>query len=137
MWGVPTSEIRAEWAAQRIKGLSFFSAAKAAFFGNKDNEIKTLIGEFNYPRYGPGQMWETMTDDIEALGGQILHEHAGREARDRGRPRARKVIAGGKEYESNYVISSLPLRNIVGMADPHAQARGRAPRPRACATATS
>ena len=37
VWGVPTSEIRAEWAAQRIKGLSFFSAAKAAFFGNKDN----------------------------------------------------------------------------------------------------
>ena len=60
VWGVPTSEIRAEWAAQRIKGLSFFSAAKAAFFGNKGN-IKTLIGEFHYPRFGPGQMWEQMT----------------------------------------------------------------------------
>ena len=118
VWGVPTSEIRAEWAAQRIKGLSFFSAAKAAFFGNKGNEIKTLIGEFNYPRYGPGQMWETMTDDIQKLGGQVLlntpveklHVEDGR---------VTKVIAGGKEYESNYVISSLPLRNTVGIAEPH------------------
>ena len=57
LWGVPTDEIRAEWAAQRIKGLSFFAAAKAAFFGNKGNKIKSLISEFNYPRYGPGQMW--------------------------------------------------------------------------------
>ncbi len=117
VWGVPTSEIRAEWAAQRIKGLSFFSAAKAAFFGNKGNEIKTLIGEFNYPRYGPGQMWETMTDDITKLGGQVLlNTKVDKVVFEGGR--ARKVIAGGKEYESNYIVSSLPLRNIVGMADP-------------------
>src|SRR5215207_4722821 len=75
VWGVPTSEIRADWAAQRIKGLSFFSAAKSAFFGNKGDRIKSLISEFNYPRYGPGQMWETMTDDIHRLGGQVLLEH--------------------------------------------------------------
>ena len=81
VWGVPTSEIRAEWAAQRIKGLSFFSAAKAAFFGNKGNEIKTLIGEFHYPRYGPGQMWETMTDDIQQARRPGAAEHAGREGR--------------------------------------------------------
>src|SRR2546423_5478629 len=61
VWGVPSSEIRAEWAAQRIKGLSFFSAARAAFFGNRGNKVKSLISEFNYPRFGPGQMWEAMT----------------------------------------------------------------------------
>src|ERR687887_616305 len=71
VWGVPANEIRAEWAAQRIKGLSFFSAAKAAFFGNKGNKIKSLITEFNYPRYGPGQMWEQMTADIRAYGGEV------------------------------------------------------------------
>src|SRR5207237_1298910 len=70
VWGVPTTEIRAEWAAQRIKGLSFFSAAKAAFLGNRGNKIKSLIGEFNYPRYGPGQMWETMTSRIRELDGE-------------------------------------------------------------------
>jgi len=57
VWGVPCSELRAEWAAQRIKGLSFFSAAKAAFFGNRGNKVKSLISEFHYPRFGPGQMW--------------------------------------------------------------------------------
>ena len=54
MWGVPCTEIRAEWAAQRIKGLSFLSAAKSAFLGNKGNKIKSLISEFHYPRFGPG-----------------------------------------------------------------------------------
>ena len=117
VWGVPTSEIRSEWAAQRIKGLSFFSAAKSAFFGNKDNEIKTLIGEFHYPRYGPGQMWETMTEDIEKLGGKVLMEtKVEKLVVENGR--VTKLIAGGQEYESNYVISSLPLRNVAGMVDP-------------------
>src|SRR6266851_1675054 len=72
VWGVPASEIRAEWAAQRIKGLSFFSAARAAFFGNRGNKIKSLISEFNYPRYGPGQMWDAMTEAIRAQGGEVL-----------------------------------------------------------------
>src|SRR5215467_2591240 len=71
LWGVPTTEIRAEWAAQRIKGLSFFSAAKAAFFGNKGNKVKSLISEFHYPRFGPGQMWEAMSDAIEDDGGEV------------------------------------------------------------------
>jgi protoporphyrinogen oxidase len=117
VWGVPVSEIRADWAAQRIKGLSFFSAAKAAFFGNKGDEIKTLIGEFHYPRYGPGQMWETMTEDITSLGGQILMNTPVEKIHvDNGK--VTKVTAGGKDYESNYVISSLPLRNVAGMVDP-------------------
>src|SRR5215208_4837799 len=74
VWGVPTTELRAEWAAQRIKGLSFFSAAKAAFFGNRGNKIKSLISEFHYPRFGPGQMWEQMTTRIEELGGEVRLE---------------------------------------------------------------
>src|SRR5689334_18812683 len=74
VWGAPASEIRAEWAAQRIKGLSFFSAAKAAFFGNRGNKIKSLISEFNYPRFGPGQMWDAMTTAIEAEGGTVQLE---------------------------------------------------------------
>ncbi len=121
VWGVPTSEIRSEWAAQRIKNLSFFRAAWSAFFGNKDNKVTSLIDKFNYPRYGPGQMWETMTTDIEALGGKVLlNTPVEKLVVEDGR--VQKVIAGGKEYESNYVISSLPLRNVVGMADPHPSA---------------
>ncbi len=115
VWGVPTTELRSEWAAQRIKGLSFMSAAKAAFFGNKDNKIKSLINEFHYPRFGPGQMWETMADEIIANGGEVrLNTPVTRlEVRD---GEVVAIEAGGERIEPRHVISSLPLRGTVGMA---------------------
>jgi protoporphyrinogen oxidase len=119
VWGVSTSEIRAEWAAQRIKGLSFFSAAKAAFFGNKGNEIKSLIGEFNYPRFGPGQMWEQMTEDIRARGGEVRMNAPVTRLRIEG-GRVLEVVAGGETLTPSHVISSLPLRTTVGIAVPEA-----------------
>jgi protoporphyrinogen oxidase len=119
VWGVPTSEIRAEWAAQRIKGLSFLSAARAAFLGNRGNKVKSLIEEFHYPRFGPGQMWEAMTDAIRALGGDVRV----------GAPVERIEIVDGVVTEVDVagttitpadVISSLPLRATVAMASPAA-----------------
>jgi protoporphyrinogen oxidase len=119
LWGVSTSEIRSEFAAQRIKGLSFFSAAKSAFFGNKGNKIKSLISEFNYPRYGPGQMWEQMTDDILAHGGEVrLNAPVTRLRTSPETGRVTEVIAGGETLIPSHVISSLPLRTTVGIADP-------------------
>src|SRR3954452_22477882 len=115
VWGVSTTELRAEWAAQRIKGLSFFSAAKAAFLGNKGNKIKSLISEFHYPRFGPGQMWETMCDEIIALGGEVrLNTPVTELEVEDGRIVA--LTAGGERIEPSEVISSLPLRATVGMA---------------------
>ncbi|HMJ34017.1 MAG TPA: NAD(P)/FAD-dependent oxidoreductase [Baekduia sp.] len=121
VWGVSTTELRSEWAAQRIKGLSFFSAAKAAFFGNKDNEIKSLIDAFNYPRYGPGQMWEMMTERIEEMGGEVRLEC----------PATRIEVEDGRvvridtpqgAIEPRGTISSLPLRHMVGLTSPGAPA---------------
>ncbi|MHB8691700.1 MAG: NAD(P)/FAD-dependent oxidoreductase [Solirubrobacteraceae bacterium] len=120
LWGVKADEIRAEWAAQRIKGLSFFSAAKAAFLGNKGNKIKSLISEFNYPRYGPGQMWEEMTREILACGGEVrLNAPVTKLVLGDG-GRVTEVIAGGETLTPSYVISSLPLRTTVGIASPEA-----------------
>ena len=125
VWGVPTTELRAEWAAQRIKGLSFFSAAKAAFFGNGDNKIKSLITEFHYPRFGPGQMWETMCDEIIALGGEVrLNSPVEDIEIEDGRIVA--IEAGGERIEPSEVISSLPLRATVGLAGPAAPRAGQA-----------
>ena len=121
VWGVPGSEIRSEWAAQRIKNLSFFSAAKSAFFGNKGNKITSLIEEFNYPRYGPGQMWEQMTDDIRDRGGEVrLNAPVTRLRLDGGH--VAEVVAAGETLTPSYVISSLPLRTTVGITDPDAAA---------------
>jgi protoporphyrinogen oxidase len=118
VWGVPTSEIRAEWAAQRIKGLSFFSAAKAAFFGNKGNKVKSLISEFNYPRFGPGQMWDAMTLAIENEGGEVRLEAPVTRIELAG-GRVVEVEAGGDSYTlPDSVISSLPLRAVVEMVSP-------------------
>jgi protoporphyrinogen oxidase len=119
LWGVKATEIRAEWAAQRIKGLSFFSAAKAAFFGNKD-DIKSLISEFNYPKYGPGQMWELMADAITAKGGEIrLNAPVTKLVTDE-QHRVVEVVAGGETLTPSHVISSLPLRTTIGVAEPQA-----------------
>jgi protoporphyrinogen oxidase len=120
VWGVSTSEIRSEWAAQRIKGLSFFAAAKHAFFGDGGgNKIKSLISEFNYPRYGPGQMWERMTEEIRSRGGEVRLNAPVTRIRMDG-PRVVEVVAGGETITPSYVISSLPLRTTVGISEPEA-----------------
>jgi protoporphyrinogen oxidase len=117
VWGVPCSELRAEWAAQRIKGLSFWSAAKAAFLGNRGN-IKSLISEFNYPRFGPGQMWDFMTQRIREQGGEVLLNtpvtaiHLGEDGQ------VAEIVAGGVTYTPSAVISSLALRDTVKLARP-------------------
>src|SRR6516165_9193173 len=72
VWGIPCTEIRAEWAAQRIKDLSLVAAVVQALFGTRN--IRSLIEEFYYPRLGPGQMWERCRDCVEELGGQVLLE---------------------------------------------------------------
>ncbi len=116
VWGVSTSELRADWAAQRIRGLSLPSAAKAAFLGNR-GDIRTLISEFRYPRLGPGQMWEAMADEITRRGGTVALETPV-ERIVTGGGRVRHVVAGGETVDPDGVISSLPLRTIAGMMDP-------------------
>ena len=69
VWGISTSELSADWAAQRIKGLNLMAVIRSTLLPRRsrvkargDEVIKTLIDEFRYPRLGPGQMWETVRD---------------------------------------------------------------------------
>ena len=76
VWGMSCKEISADWAAQRIKGLSLGSAIKNALIpqrynGDRTNVIKTLINSFRYPRRGPGMMWEACAEKMKALGGRL------------------------------------------------------------------
>src|SRR3974377_238536 len=68
VWGVPCSELRAEWAAQRIQGLSLTTAIRNALFKQQKTSVKTLINSFHYPERGPGQMWEMMTAHLQQKG---------------------------------------------------------------------
>jgi protoporphyrinogen oxidase len=117
VWGVPTSEIRGEWAAQRIRGLSPWSAVRAAVVGNGGGRVRSLIDEFHYPRRGPGQMWEAMAGEIERAGGEVRL----------GAPvtrlivsddRVTRVVAGERSVAPRSVISSLPLRTMVAALQP-------------------
>jgi protoporphyrinogen oxidase len=118
VWGVPCTELRAEWAAQRIKGLSFFSAAKAAFFGNRGNKVKSLISEFHYPRFGPGQMWDSMTTEIRRLGGEVRTDTPVERLIADEDGRIVELEAGGDTIVPGQVISSLPLRTTVDITRP-------------------
>ncbi|HTR70261.1 MAG TPA: FAD-dependent oxidoreductase, partial [Mycobacteriales bacterium] len=73
VWGVPASEIAADWAAQRIKNLSLFTAVVNALMPKRNQtDITTLIEEFQYPKFGPGMMWERCRDLVEARGCKVI-----------------------------------------------------------------
>jgi protoporphyrinogen oxidase len=117
VWGVATSELRAEWAAQRIRDLSFGRAARAALFGD-GGRTRSLIEQFLYPRLGPGQMWDTMLAEIVRMGGDArLATPVTRIAHAGGRV-ATVATAEGDALEPGEVISSLPLGAVVEMMDP-------------------
>jgi protoporphyrinogen oxidase len=120
VWGVPGSELRAEWAAQRIRGLSFGKAVRAAFGGVVDDEagsLRSLVGEFHYPRLGPGQMWEAMRDRVCALGGRVL---TGTPVTSLGIEDGGVVSVSTPDavFEATEVISSLPLATVAQMVQP-------------------
>jgi protoporphyrinogen oxidase len=116
VWGVRTDELRAEWAAQRIDGLSFWSMLRAALPGGGETP-KSLIGEFRYPRLGPGQMWEELARRVTERGGEI-RLGAPVEGLEHEDGRVTAIRAGGERIEVGAAISSIPLRTTVGIAEP-------------------
>jgi protoporphyrinogen oxidase len=117
VWGVPCSEIRAEWAAQRIRGLSLSSAVRTALLGDRAQRVRSLISEFHYPRFGPGQMWDAMAAAIVAGGGEVRLD-APVERIDLEGGRAVSVTAGGRTIPCARVISSLPLGALARAVHP-------------------
>jgi protoporphyrinogen oxidase len=122
VWGMPCTEIRAEWAAQRIQNLSLGKAIlNAASVNRRSKKIKSLINSFRYPRLGPGQMWEECRDRIREKGGRVLMKHRCAAVEVAGG----KVVAvrcatpdGDVRIEAQHVISSMPVRTLVKSIDP-------------------
>jgi protoporphyrinogen oxidase len=123
VWGMSCTEISADWAAQRIKGLSLGSAIKNAlvpqrYNGDRSKVIKTLINSFRYPRRGPGMMWEACAEKMTTLGGKL--EMGCRVTRCSyddlsGQWNVEYKNGNGERQiiEAEHVISSAPMRELV------------------------
>jgi protoporphyrinogen oxidase len=118
VWGIPCHNIRADWAAQRVKGLSLMTAVADALFGNQ--KAKTLIGEFNYPRKGPGMMWQRFQQAIEAGGGEVWFNS--RVVGLTGKNGSIYRVTCARKNETveipvGHLLSSMPLANLVALLE--------------------
>lgn len=122
LWGRHPSEISADWGAQRVKGLSIIAILKDNFnkmLPNPDTtKVETsLIEEFDYPKYGPGQLWECAASDVRDMGGSIrLHSRVTKVTTENGKVKTVTYInENGEEVvlEADYVISSMPIKDLV------------------------
>lgn len=121
VWGIPCSKIRAEWAAQRIKGLSLTTALKNALLKPKNSSIKTLIDRFHYPERGPGMMWQRLTERLEAAGHPVLLSSPVVRICHDGHSLFRAIVsgpAGQESFEGTDFISSMPIRHLIRALDP-------------------
>ena len=139
VWGVPCQEISAEWGAQRVKGLSItktithllkkrFHRRRPGDVAQKNTET-SLIEQFLYPKYGPGQMWETVAQKVKELGGEI---HTGIDVRGL-HCDGRRVLsvqaadASGqpREFRGDYFFSTMPIKELVRALDSEVPANVR------------
>ena len=114
VWGIPCSQIRAEWAAQRIRGLSMATLLRSFV---RPLKITTLIDEFLYPRRGPGMMWSETQKLVEARGSQIVFEAPVEKIQWKS-GNVTAVVAGGRAYRADHFISSMPIRELIERLDP-------------------
>jgi protoporphyrinogen oxidase/predicted dehydrogenase len=122
VWGIPGSEIRSLWAAQRIKDFSL-GRAILSILGLSRRQVTTLIEEFRYPRLGPGQMWEAFADQIAAQGVPVNLKQRCRALRHSdGRIESIALQSNGFSYQHDVdaVVSSIPLSELVLSLDPPA-----------------
>ena len=125
VWGIPCNEITAEWAAQRIKGLSLFTALKNALIKQqaetKSDVVKTLIDAFDYPKLGPGMMWETVADVVQRNGSKVrLGAGVGRIIWSEEEIKAVEVNGGGPRelVWGTHFISTMPVKQLIEKFDP-------------------
>ena len=128
LWATPPSEIGADWGAQRIKGMTLFDAVwepiRSRLAGrrrDRSKQVTSLIEEFQYPKYGPGMMWERCHEKVEAAGTKVLLDTpvtAIRHADGRAIAVVAECDGVTTEYPADDVISSMPLPLLLRAMDP-------------------
>ena len=120
VWGIPCSELKAEWAAQRIKDLSLKTVVLSMFVKPKKT-IKTLIDQFDYPRRGPGMMWNTVKEQVESRGGLVRLNTKVSGIRIKGKCIDSVLVANNGHEEiirGTDFISSMPITEFIKNLDP-------------------
>jgi len=130
VWGMPCNEMSADWAAQRIKGLSLGAAVldglkRSLGLNKRPNDgmaTKTLLETFRYPRQGPGMMWDAARDKVVAAGNHVLMGHAMKQLASDGQGGWRLSATGtdGDEtvIRARHAISSAPMRELAARLHP-------------------
>ena len=119
VWGIPPRDIRADWAAQRIKNLSLMKAVWNALSGA--NDTASLIETFRYPRLGPGMMWERTADLVTEAGGAVrMNTRVERVHREGMRVTAIDIDGpdGPAHVPVREVVNSMPVRELLERLDP-------------------
>jgi protoporphyrinogen oxidase len=129
VWGMPCNEMSADWAAQRIKGLSLWGAVTDGLrrsLGlnkrpNDGQQVKTLLETFRYPRLGPGMMWDAARDRIQERGSKVHMAHALKQLSSDGHGGWRLAATGPdgeKTITARHAISSAPMRELAARLHP-------------------
>ena len=121
VWGIPCSEIDAEWAAQRIRGLDAITLIKQMLLPvpkDKGRMVKTLIDSFHYPRLGPGMMWEECARRIVNLGGTLHYNSPVVQVEWEPERVVAIVTAAGARYEGSHFISTMAIQQFLQAFDP-------------------
>ena len=124
VWGVPATDIQADWAAQRIKNLSLGKAIFNALLPRRNQkDIASLIEEFQYPKYGPGMMWERCTELVRDQGSTVTLTTRV-ESITRGDQGAKSVSVrdaqGSQQYPCDHIISTMPINELLAVINPPA-----------------
>ncbi len=119
VWGLKPTEISADWAAERIRGLSLTTAIKEALFPKKEKgeELATIIDRFYYPRYGIGEISEKFADFVQQKGGRIMLDAPVQEIRWEGK-RILSAKAGKEEFPVDHMVGSIPLPAMLAAMKP-------------------
>jgi protoporphyrinogen oxidase len=124
VWGIPCNQISADWASQRIKGLSLRTAVINAIIVNK--KVKTLIDTFYYPVKGPGMMWERFQHIIENKGGKVLFNTKAIQLEHDNKEITGIIYLNNNKREQipvKQIISSAAITSLVSMLSPKAPQR--------------
>jgi len=133
VWGVACDKISADWGAQRVKGLSITKAVAHYLrnLGGRKQDVAqkqtetSLIEQFLYPKFGPGQLWEEVARQIIEMGGQIVTGHLVTRIKHAGSRitavEARNDTAGeDRTFQGDFFFSTMPVKDLVSAMDPPA-----------------